>query len=441
MAAPDDSFFPADAVTLKRAWRWLFVGVAALGIAGLFAALLANTKNPYFYTALVVHVNLSELAITGMFSTLAAQGRGWGMGQDAAFMSFTGGAALIALSGLTGGAPYMNNYVPVIHHPLFFLGLGLIASGSLIAAFNLLAARSGGESAEHAGVVAAAFILIMAFACFVLSAWKLPSSLEGEGYYEYLFWGGGHVLQFVYAELVMVAWFWLAREAGLDVGLNDGLRRALYTLGLIAACGGILIYFFYDPASDEFRNGFTLLMRHGNGLAPLVAGASIVWALVVPAKAGTSSELHGIPASAGMTLPKIVLIMSLLLFGAGGVLGYIIGGNTVTVPAHYHGSIVGITLAFMGVAYAMLPRLGYGSVGGSRLAFWQPVIYGGGQLLWMMGMAILGAHGVPRKTPGSADTMGQLAALLKHNGDGLALIGGLLFVFVVLRAVLKKETS
>ena len=49
------------------------------------------------------------------------------------------------------------------------------------------------------------------------------------------------------------------------------------------------------------------------------------------------------------------LILSLILFAAGGTLGLMISGQNVGIPAHYHGQIVGITLALMGLAYAMLP--------------------------------------------------------------------------------------
>jgi hypothetical protein len=35
----------------------------------------------------------------------------------------------------------------------------------------------------------------------------------------------------------------------------------------------------------------------------------------------------------------------------------------------------------------------------------------------------------------------MLISFLKHSADGLALIGGLLFVFIVLRAVWKRDDS
>ena len=46
-------------------------------------------------------------------------------------------------------------------------------------------------------------------------------------------------------------------------------------------------------------------------------------------------------------------------FGIGGLIGFLISGSNVTIPAHYHGSIVGVTLALMGVCYLLLPKLGY----------------------------------------------------------------------------------
>jgi hypothetical protein len=432
-----------DAITVRRARRWLLLGAIALGVAGLFAGLLSNTKSDYFYTALVVHVDLSVLVwfltMACLFFTLAARGRGWAILADASFYSFSGGAALIALSSLTGGAPYMSNYIPVIHHPVFFLGLGLLFCGVLGVVANLL---SGGKAlimdVQAYGVVSAAWILLIAVACFVRSQQSLPSDLHGQIYYEYAFWGGGHVLQFAHVQLMMVAWLWLAGSAGLSVRLKEGHITALYFVGLVSMFAAAAIYAAYPATSDEHRDSFTLLMKHANGLAPLVLGGFILHALIVPAKARTLGKSHNIEASAGMTLPKITLLMSILLFAVGGGLGYLIKGSNVVVPAHYHGSIIAITIAFMGVAYLLLPAFGWEDVSRSRLAFWQPVIYGSGQLCWMVSMAVLGEYGVPRKTPGSADTKGAVVSFFKHSADGLALIGGLLFVFVVLRAVYRK---
>ncbi|MCX7146518.1 MAG: hypothetical protein NT042_10020, partial [Sulfuritalea sp.] len=83
---------------------------------------------------------------------------------------------------------------------------------------------------------------------------------------------------------------------------------------------------------------------------------------------------------------KSAFVASFFLFAVGGVLAYMIQGVNVVIPAHYHGSTVGVTLAFMGLAYVLLPQLGFGEVAG-RMARWQPYVYGGGQLIHILGLA------------------------------------------------------
>ena len=84
-----------------------------------------------------------------------------------------------------------------------------------------------------------------------------------------------------------------------------------------------------------------------------------------------------------------------------------------------------------GLAYYLLPRLGFGPLP-PRMAFWQPLIYGGGQLLHIAGLAWSGGYGVQRKTAGlaqGADRLGEIAAMgLMGLGGLVSIIGGLLFL-------------
>ena len=94
----------------------------------------------------------------------------------------------------------------------------------------------------------------------------------------------------------------------------------------------------------------------------------------------------------------------------------------------------------MGLAYLLLPRLGYAPVRG-RLADLQPWIYGLGQLLHIGGLAVSGAMGIQRKTAGAAQGLDSLAAKTAMGvmglGGLLAVIGGILFVWIMLRAFMK----
>lgn len=434
MNAPDYSLPVTHPSSLRFARRWLLLGVVALAAAGVFAGLLGSVTSALFYKLLVVHVDLSILvwflSQACMFFALASNGRGIAVVQNTAFASFGLGTLLLAVSVFMPGEAYRSNYIPVIFHPVFFLGLSLILCGVLSSIADLLIACAPGKVETSAwGIRGAAYILIIAAGCFLWSVREIPSNLAGQVFYEFAFWGGGHVLQLAYTQLLLVCWIWLAGISGIRIHLTRFWLMVLYIWGVLIALCMLGVYFKYIASTDEFRALFTMLMRQANGSAALILIVLITLGLF------TSTS------SAGTRLFRASLYMSVLVFTAGGVLGYMIIGSNVIIPAHYHGSIVGVTLALMGVSYWLLPHFGYRDVSLSKVAFAQPLIYGGGQLCWMTGMYILGAHGVPRKTPGSADTVNVFASVLKHGGDGIALIGGLLFVFVVLRAVYQSRRN
>jgi heme/copper-type cytochrome/quinol oxidase subunit 1 len=90
------------------------------------------------------------------------------------------------------------------------------------------------------------------------------------------------------------------------------------------------------------------------------------------------------------------------------------------------------------LVFSLLPRLGYGAVQG-RLAVAQPWLYGGGQLLHIVGLVWSGGYGVQRKVAGSEQVLRSTAEVagmgLMGLGGLLAIAGGLLFVVVVVRAM------
>ncbi|MGZ5034872.1 MAG: hypothetical protein ACXWAC_16875, partial [Usitatibacter sp.] len=104
----------------------------------------------------------------------------------------------------------------------------------------------------------------------------------------------------------------------------------------------------------------------------------------------------------------------------------------------YHGCIVGVTLAMMGITYLLLPRFGFAAPS-SRLAAWQPWIYGGGQLMHIAGLVISGGYGVQRKVAGAEQVLRSTPEVVGMGIMGLgglvAVAGGLVFVVVVVRAL------
>ena len=121
-------------------------------------------------------------------------------------------------------------------------------------------------------------------------------------------------------------------------------------------------------------------------------------------------------------------------------MGFMIRGSNTVIPAHYHGSIVGVTLAYMGVVYLLLPRLGR-PLTMLRAAYWQPYVYGIGQVMHITALAWTGGHGVQRKTAGAAQGLQGVQEVVGMGLMGLgglvAVIGGVMFLVVVLAALLR----
>lgn len=427
---------------------WLGLGLFALVGSGVFSILLVLSRSPFvnqwlpvqsfFRVALVVHVDLSVLvwfvSVAGLLWTVAGSRRAAGVSWAALVMCGTG-TAIMALAPFIGrGEPVMANYVPVLDGAMFLTGLLLFALGSgTLVLWSLWAGpRPGlglsGAAALRFGLSAAAVAAAVALLAFGWSLALVPMDLDSKAYYEILFWGGGHALQFVWTLLMLVAWLWLASATGARVPMSPRLVLAMFGLALVGVFATPYAYLAHDIASVEHRQLHTWAMRLGGGLAILPIGLATVLAL----------WRRATPLAPAARPLQAALVASIVLFAVGGVIGIFISGSNVKIPAHYHGSIVGVTLALMGLVYLLLPRLGYRTPTG-RMARWQPTLYGAGQLMHIVGLVWSGGYGVQRKVAGVEQVLRstpEIAGMaLMGLGGAIAILGGLLFIVVVMKSM------
>jgi len=291
-----------------------------------------------------------------------------------------------------------------------------------------------GTAALQFGSTLAALTTAVAIAAIIASWAGIPEGMDGQAYFEFLFWGGGHVLQFTHTLLMMVAWVVLAHASGCRFELTPRLTLTFLIILALPIITVPFLYIAHDIISPGHRLAFTELMKYG-GLSCLPLGLAV---LVSVLKAGKPGKEFG---DEGRYL-RSALQSSVGLFAVGGALGFMISGLDIVIPAHYHGSTVGVTIAFMGLAYYLLPRLGFGAIP-VRMASWQPYLYGGGQLLHIIGLAWSGGYGVQRKTAGLAqgvDRLGEVAGMgLMGLGGLISVIGGLLFLIVCYKSIRGKK--
>lgn len=430
--------------------RWLALAVLALGLAGIFSIILVVSRTPQlialfpqmkalFQVSLVVHVDLSVLvwflAMTGMlWAMLQAHVRPAELPffNRCSWSCMLTGTLLMAISPITGEWEVIkSNYIPVITNLMFFLGLGLVMASVVIGMMQAaLAIPKRNETRVIGwGIYLSIISTAVAMLAFTASYMTLPVTLQGHAFYETVFWAGGHVLQFTYVQAMLVAWCLMAMALGLRLPANPLLMLMLF-VGPFFTLTSFVPYLIFEVTDQQHMDFFTLQMNVVLGIGGIVLGLWLAWQ-VLRYKAEHEASQRAIRSS---------LIMSLVLFFVGGALGSSIVGSNTTIPAHYHGSIVAVTLALMGLAYLLLPRMGGREVAGWRTARIQPWLYGIGQLMHIGGLGYSGGYGVLRKTAGDVgdgSTEVYIALGVMGAGGMLAIIGGLLFVIVMVRGFKK----
>lgn len=424
--------------TGRLAAGWLFLALTALALSTLCALLLVSARTPLpgalaasgelFSRALVLHVTF---AVVVWFLSCASAI--WVMAAGGAAGTGRWTALGLSAAGLTGmvlplfssaAQPVLANYVPVLEHPIFLAGLVLFLSGIAFCATatapEALRRVKGGKP-WRLGAVLSMGVAAIAFVSLAMSLGQMGMP-SGHPAFEAIAWAPGHLLQFVHVLLMMSVWTVLGEDVlGTELAPRAWLR-ALFLLAALPVLAAPVIYLSHPVGSLEFHRAFTLLMAWGCWPAAAVLGV-----IVLRKMAGAGRQALRTPLGPA-------LLLSVVLFLIGCVLGALIRGESTMVPAHYHGTVGSVTLAYMALGYRLLRAYGAGSETAERR---QTVMYGTGLAILALALAWSGWIGVPRKTL-HADVVMEYPAYfaamgLAGIGGLLAIVGAMLFLANVVR--------
>lgn len=459
----------------RSAINWLKNGIWALALAGLYSIVLVTLRTPglsnllndksVFKSSLIIHVNLSVLVWLLSITCII-----WSYGSKRTYFEniFSKlaliGMILMAISPLVGQSnPIMNNYVPILENIWFIIGLSLF--GCTILCFSILVFINSFHDFDFKEEKYLAHILpivkmssslmyIMVWICFALSykeatALSTVFPMEVDYYYELLFWSGGHLLQFIYTQIVMFVWLVLA-ELWLGKKLfYYKIYNSFFVINLVLSLFIFYGHVAYQMPEYEFTAFFTKHMQYCGGVAPTLFMLVLIFDIFKTIKTSTKNDL---------TFISTAFISSTLVFFAGGLIGILISGVNLSIPAHYHGSIVGISIAFLGFAYIFcfrnssyisntrtlsnellaLPELANPLIKSDKklvcYSKWpniQLIIITFGQLIHISGLALAGGYGILRKNPDGEIALSAKVYMGMLGGGGLiAIIGGLMFVYI-----------
>jgi hypothetical protein len=446
--------------------KWLKNGLIALAIAGLYSIILVLLRTPqlsHFFTdktmfkaALVIHVNLSVLvwmlSITAMSWTLNKVKTGFeSVYSTLAFL----GMVLMALSPLyPDSIPVMNNYIPMLENIVFIVGLSLFGVGMLSFAVQVVFTSFLQVSHGYGGRIVvitnftSSLMFIFVWCCFTLSYWELDRladivPLDLDYYYEMLYWSGGHLLQFIYTQIMMLVLLVLAESWKGGRVRFSSVYEVLLALNFFLSLAVFVGHARFDLADGVFKEFYTLHMIYTGGIVPTIFIALLYFEVF-------QDRIKSVPY-----FVPVAFFASSLLFLSGGLIGVLISGVNVTIPAHYHGSIVGISVALMGLSYLVCFRDkilnnisetsgvvskflkcagAFSPQKNIKAAYVQIVVLTFGQLLHVAGLGLAGGYGVLRKTPGEEMALSAKLYMGMVGGGGLiAIIGGLMFVYICVR--------
>ncbi len=461
--------------------------VVFLLLGGIAAILLALTRwqtvhllrADWFYRILTFHglnmlifwILFFEVAILYFACTVPLRSRLFS--SKVAWLSFgmmLVGAVMTDVVILDGKADVlMTSYLPLLAHPLFYLGIILMAVGTLIGVFNFFAtlyiARrdrtiEGSMPLVTFGALAAAIIAVVTLlhgAIVMIPTFTFSMGWTAQPdpmWYRMVWWGLGHQSQQVNVCAMVTCWYLIAQLATGAKPVNETVCRGAFVLYILFINLASAHHLLVDPgvgASWKIWN--TSYAMYLAVLASMIHGFTVPASVEMAMRAkGHVRGLFGWVSALPWRNPAFsAAALSLVMFGfVGGITGVtlgtqqinIIAHNTLRITGHFHATVVaGTTLAFMGLAYYVIPlifRRDFIWRGAARL---QPWLFGGGILLVSLGMSFAGSLGVARRVYDieHAGVYGPAAHLflgIMGVGAILAVTGLLLFVILCVGTLL-----
>ena len=368
----------------------------------------------------------------------------------------------------------MTSYVPLPADTLFYVGLILFAVGALINCFiflgTLVIAKDektyeGSIPLVTFGALTACIIAIFTIASGAVILiptllWNLGfvSNIDA-GLYRLIWWAFGHSSQQINVAAHVSIWYAIVAILFGAKPLSEKVSRFAFLMYIAVLQIASAHHLLVDPGlSAEWKIFNTSYAMY------LAVMASMIHGLTVPGSMEHAQRARGLGAGLFEWLRKAPwgnpifsgMFLSLVGFGVlGGITGVVMGAeqinllvhNTMYVPGHFHATVViGTTLAFMAITYWLVPIMFRRQLILTKLAQWQPWLFGigmSGVALFLMGAGTLG---VPRRhwdilftgADGGFEFSAAALTMMSLNGMSviLACIGGAAFCIIVVGSLL-----
>ena len=418
--------------------------VVFLLLGGIAAILLALTRwqtihllpVDWFYRILTFHglnmlifwILFFEIAVLYFAVTIPLKCKLYS--KKVAWVSFglmIAGAVMVDVIILKGKADVMmTSYLPLLAHPLFYLGIILVAVGTLVGVYNFFATLyiakrdktfEGSVPLVAFGATAAAIIAVVTLlhgALVMIPTFTFSMGWTPEPdpmWYRMIWWGLGHQSQQVNVCAMVSIWYLVAYLTTGAKPVNEAICRTAFVLYILFINLASAHHLLVDPAvSSGWKIWNTSYAMYLAVLASMIHGFTLPASVEIAMRGkGYVKGLFGWVTSAPWGNPAFSgVALSVVIFGfIGGITGVtlgtqqinIIAHNTLRITGHFHSTVVGGTsLAFMAVTFYVIPLIFRRDFIFPRLARLQPWMFAIGIVLVSIGMSFAGSMGVARRS-------------------------------------------
>jgi cytochrome c oxidase subunit I len=313
-------------------------------------------------------------------------------------------------------------YPPLKGSAFFYLGMTLVALGSLLPLPILLGLRARWK-ATHPGALTPLvtymstttmllWLLTAAGAVIELIVQLDPWSLGITDTVDpiiarTLFWWTGHPIVYFWLMPAYVSWYGLLpRQIGGKL-VSDPMARLTFAMLLVFSLPVGSHHQFDDPGFSQIWRGVLTALTLSVALPSLITaftiGLSLEYAGRLRGGRGLLGWFTALPWRNPSVAAQVLAMLTFIFGGAGGIVNGSwqldnVVHNTTWIPGHFHITVGTVTaMTFMGVAFWMLPHLtGRRLLSGglARIAVW---IWFIGMCVFSLGMHWSGLLGVPRR--------------------------------------------
>ena len=293
-----------------RAWAALAIG--SLAVAGIMAVLVAVSRIPgiqafglwpldFFAKGLVIHVIFSLVVwFLTIFALLVSMATAKIAGERVRFAALGGVGAIAAAAAYPllfftafdhTSAASLNNYIPVIQHRAYYDGLAILALAIAMPVARLLLnipARWREMPPLALAMSAGSIIYLIAMVCFGIATYLSWGATPSKELNELLFWGGGHMLQFLFCLLMLTGWFVLSRLSLGEEVIGAGSLSMAALILVAFTLPGPYLFRALDMSGPAFREAFTKL-QFAMVLPTLMVGMPLLFGIMRAQREGAAA--------------------------------------------------------------------------------------------------------------------------------------------------------